>query len=341
MSALVYHERQDAGLCGVHCLNTLLQGPYFTEVDLMTLAVELDKNEKRLMAEMGTETTDYLKFMAEDSGNVADDGNYSIQVLSEALKVWNLTVHAFGSPEMSDVKKNPQAEEAFICNLSSHWLTIRRIDNYWFDLNSVRKVPNHLSPLYLGLFLDTLQQSGYTVYIVRGDFPIPNTSILSNDGRWVRVNLNESAGKRKIEETEDPELAFAIAASLNETNADSLNSESPIPIAVEEDEVDPELAEAIRLSQEPLTLEPEPPASADTTHLAFRLPNGNRIMRRFLKTQTIKDVFLFLASEKISFEKHLLRTAVPRLIFDDPEQSLIEAGLFPTATLLIEETQIK
>jgi len=47
MSALVYHERQDAGLCGVHCLNTLLQGPYFTEVDLMTLAVELDKNEKK------------------------------------------------------------------------------------------------------------------------------------------------------------------------------------------------------------------------------------------------------------------------------------------------------
>lgn len=25
---------QVAALCGVHCLNTLLQGPYFTEVDL-------------------------------------------------------------------------------------------------------------------------------------------------------------------------------------------------------------------------------------------------------------------------------------------------------------------
>jgi hypothetical protein len=31
---LIYHEKQEAALCGVHCLNTLLQGHYFTELDL-------------------------------------------------------------------------------------------------------------------------------------------------------------------------------------------------------------------------------------------------------------------------------------------------------------------
>ena len=30
----LYHETQQAALCGVHAINTLLQGPYFSEIDL-------------------------------------------------------------------------------------------------------------------------------------------------------------------------------------------------------------------------------------------------------------------------------------------------------------------
>jgi Ataxin-3 len=136
----VYHEAQVAGLCGVHCLNTLLQGPYFTEIDLMSIAHEFDKKEKEVMAEAGTETNDFIKFVAvrsfscaseilthlqEDSGNVADDGNYSIQVktiflkffeclilskqvLASALVVWNLTCIPLTNPEVKDTKENPQ-----------------------------------------------------------------------------------------------------------------------------------------------------------------------------------------------------------------------------------------
>ncbi len=63
-SVSVYHELQVAGLCGVHCLNTLLQGPYFTEVDLMNIAIEFDKKEKEVMSEAGTETKDFIKFIA-------------------------------------------------------------------------------------------------------------------------------------------------------------------------------------------------------------------------------------------------------------------------------------
>jgi hypothetical protein len=32
--SMLYHEKQIAALCGVHCINTLLQGPYFSELDL-------------------------------------------------------------------------------------------------------------------------------------------------------------------------------------------------------------------------------------------------------------------------------------------------------------------
>ena len=52
--------------------------------------------------------------MAEDSGNVADDGNYSIQVIEEALKVWNLTCHSLTNPDMKEAKDNP----LYVC---WHW----------------------------------------------------------------------------------------------------------------------------------------------------------------------------------------------------------------------------
>jgi hypothetical protein len=31
---MLYHEAQVASLCGMHCINTLLQGPFFSELDL-------------------------------------------------------------------------------------------------------------------------------------------------------------------------------------------------------------------------------------------------------------------------------------------------------------------
>jgi ataxin-3 len=83
----VYWERQGSDkLCGVHCINSLLQGPYFTEFELATLAQELDAKEQQIMQEQGM-TADYYKFMKvgtnqyyneSESNNVALDGNFSI-----------------------------------------------------------------------------------------------------------------------------------------------------------------------------------------------------------------------------------------------------------------------
>jgi hypothetical protein len=47
--AWVYHEPQDASLCGVHALNTLLQGPYFTAVDLAGKKLDSAPREACLM----------------------------------------------------------------------------------------------------------------------------------------------------------------------------------------------------------------------------------------------------------------------------------------------------
>ena len=46
----VYWEKQEKDImtCGVHCLNALLQGPVFTEVQLSEIALRLDEQEKKL-----------------------------------------------------------------------------------------------------------------------------------------------------------------------------------------------------------------------------------------------------------------------------------------------------
>lgn len=44
------------------------------------IALELDRQERAFMAEGGMDSEDYLRYVAEDSGNVAADGNFSVQV---------------------------------------------------------------------------------------------------------------------------------------------------------------------------------------------------------------------------------------------------------------------
>eukprot|EP00798_Chlamydomonas_sp_ICE-L_P009176 gene9176-16309_t len=91
MQKALYHEKQVSALCGVHAINTLLQGPVFTEFDLAQVAQDLDALERQLMMDGGVSSEDYKKYDAEGSGNVGNDGMFSIQVLSKALETWGLT----------------------------------------------------------------------------------------------------------------------------------------------------------------------------------------------------------------------------------------------------------
>jgi ataxin-3 len=117
MAPLLYHEVQESRLCAVHCVNAVLQGPYFSEVDLATMAQELDQQEQQVMLESGAGSTHYLNYMAEGSSNVDADGNFSIQVLNCALQIWNLQCVPLEAPEAADARADPQKQSAFICHL--------------------------------------------------------------------------------------------------------------------------------------------------------------------------------------------------------------------------------
>lgn len=66
------------------------------------------------------------------------------------------------------VLQNPQKETGFILNRSEHWFSLRRLGQYWFDLNSTQEKPKYVSDAHLGMLLSQMKQDGYSVFVVRG-----------------------------------------------------------------------------------------------------------------------------------------------------------------------------
>ncbi|XP_076650048.1 ataxin-3 isoform X1 [Halictus rubicundus] len=169
----IFHEKQEGYLCAQHCLNALLQGPYFNAVDLASFGHELDKEERMRMAESGVDSEDYRLFLEQPSGNMDDSGYFSVQVISRALKVLELELVPYNSTESAALmaRKDPSLMKAYICNYKGHWFTIRKIGKQWFNLNSMLSGPQLISDTYLAMYLTQLIQDGYSIFIVIGILP--------------------------------------------------------------------------------------------------------------------------------------------------------------------------
>ncbi|KAG0324568.1 Ataxin-3 [Podila horticola] len=160
----IFHEQQEGNLCAQHCLNSLLQGPYFTAIDLAELARQLDQQEDEALGNSGSSNRN------NKSQNMDDSGFFSVQVLSHALSIWNIQIIPWGAKEVSTAKLEPEREVAFICNLDEHWYTLRRFGpsvHRWYDLNSMHPKPQYMSSTYLGMTLSQLQAEGYSIFVVR------------------------------------------------------------------------------------------------------------------------------------------------------------------------------
>ena len=71
----VYWERQQGDLmCGLHAVNSILQGPYYDEITLSEVALELDKKEQQM-----------LGGKQEKSNHLNDGGYFSLNVLIAAM----------------------------------------------------------------------------------------------------------------------------------------------------------------------------------------------------------------------------------------------------------------
>ena len=114
----IFHEQQDGSLCAQHCLNSLLQGQFYSAVDLADMARELDTMEQTRMAEMGVDTPEYRQFLEQPSTNMDDSGFFSVQVISRALSVWGLELLQLNSSDTvaTRLRASPISANAYICN---------------------------------------------------------------------------------------------------------------------------------------------------------------------------------------------------------------------------------
>lgn len=171
--ARIYHERQLGGLCGVHCLNNLLQGPHFGPGDLAEIGVELDEQEQALIRQQSSELLGENDFKNVDTS--ADGGNFNIQVLIMALQRHGLRLLSSKHPEVKEQMKDPpSAAKAFLCQYRDHWFGIREVVDCWWNLNSTRKRPAMVSPFCLAAWLTQLGAEGYSIFLVTGsELPEP------------------------------------------------------------------------------------------------------------------------------------------------------------------------
>ncbi|XP_059667911.1 ataxin-3 homolog [Cornus florida] len=247
---MLYHEVQESKLCAVHCVNTVLQGPFFSEFDLAALASDLDRKERQMMLEggVGGGETAYGCLPGE-SHNVSMDGDFSIQVLQKALEVWDLQVIPLDCPVAEPAQIDPELENAFICHLQDHWFCIRKVNGEWYNFDSLYAAPEHLSKFYLSASLDTLKGFGWSIFLVRGNFPkecsIASFEASNGFGQWLspedaeritkssnsvqrpphRTGLTQQLSDPSLEygeaelllDAEDEDLKAAIAASLLES----------------------------------------------------------------------------------------------------------------------------
>ena len=88
----------------------------------------------------------------------------------------------------SQINKNEDlsSEEGFICNSSEHWISIRKVDGKWYNLNSTnRDGPQIIGEFYLSAFLHSVKEGGYTIFVVRGTFPA------SRKDDWPNLRANQ------------------------------------------------------------------------------------------------------------------------------------------------------
>lgn len=166
----VYWEKQKEGLCAVHCLNNLLQGPFFTSDDLEDTSKKLDQNGMQLLAP-GSKKVSFR--------NMISNGNFSIEVVIQSLQAMGLAAQeAMHEDSREHFLKQPELEEAYIVNAHRHWFAVRKLQWFghlaWFDLNSTAGAgPTRRDTTELSALLHHPENS--SVLIVRGKWPHPHS----------------------------------------------------------------------------------------------------------------------------------------------------------------------
>eukprot|EP00816_Leptocylindrus_hargravesii_P006006 CAMPEP_0196814062 /NCGR_PEP_ID=MMETSP1362-20130617/41085_1 /TAXON_ID=163516 /ORGANISM="Leptocylindrus danicus, Strain CCMP1856" /LENGTH=366 /DNA_ID=CAMNT_0042190567 /DNA_START=126 /DNA_END=1223 /DNA_ORIENTATION=+ len=340
---LIYHERQEALLCGQHALNNLVQSNTFDVSSLSEIAHQLDEVELAYMAqndEGGTSSKEYLERVREGSGNVDPSGNFSIQVLRAALQnMYQLSLPNIRQQGAMDNVRDITDIEGFICNKQSHWFAIRKINGRYWNLNSTSSAPTQISHFRLAVEIESFQNDGYHVFFVHPEvaLPAPCKSFEESEGRgmpqywWKEEDLasglshdksttaatnhwrstNVGAGMRLDGK---PALSSANNGIINGGQSTSHMTEEEMlqmALAASMEQNFPEMKET-ETQEEQIQLTPEPSTSdAGTVRIQFRLPDGTRAIRRFYGKDPVGMVYAFVRDRCNTDKSFELRAGFP------------------------------
>jgi ataxin-3 len=311
-SIWIYHERQEAMLCGQHALNNLAQqGPgVFTAFMLTEIAHELDQLERSVLDPSAALLP---------STNVDAAGNFSIQVLKQALQEKYRIALSHLSVMLNDKDSSAREDvtefQGFLCHKSNpdHWFAIRQVGGRFWNLNSLLERPVPLSHFSIGTEVTKWQNQGYNVYGIRTGLPAGGTksgSIQASVGSW---HLMSDLLRGKSTERDSWELLTgrgmrldgrSTASTSRATSGGTKASSSSLAALDLEDE---ELQRALQASLETasaaeqsarygkIPVPPEPCASTKSTaRIQIKLPGGGRVVRRFLESDSVEVLYAFV-----------------------------------------------
>lgn len=205
---LVYWENQKRDkLCGLHCINSLLQFSYFDKNMLDEIALDVHESEQEIF-----KTGEVLKF----------DGNYKFQVLQNALSIYNVEVKILNSKEIkNDLINNMDAIEGLIINTGDHWFSIRKINNIFVNLNStnIPEEPQLIDKETLKSFLNLSVSKNFIISEVKKipNSQIPLQNVVKNDINKKIFYLENLKMNKELNygNTDDRDVKEALKNSMN------------------------------------------------------------------------------------------------------------------------------
>lgn len=331
----IYHERQDALLCGQHALNNLVQSQLFSPDSLADIALQLDQVELDLMSnnnEGGINSKEYIQRVAEGSLNVDDSGNYSIEVLRTALM--NKCELTLSNVKQESIRALDITEfEGFICNRESHWIAIRKINDKFWNLNSVIDKPQMISHFRLAAELESLQHEGYSVFCVVEIGSLPSICKDERDREerglskfwWKESDLLSGTAGKKSSAMEDPwnnvtgngmrldgkstTSEHSTAWLENKTFTEGMTEAQMMEVAMQ---MSLQQAESTQPNVKLQNLSDEPsPNAAGVLRIQFRLPDGRKKERRFMKDDQVLLLYAYVDKECPSDKRLELRAGFP------------------------------
>ena len=330
---VVYFEKQSNDrLCGLHCLNNLLQGPFLDMVTLSDIGIQLDKEESQLTG-------------VHSQNNVDDSGNYNVQVLEKALNIYGANLQLLKRRQaISYVEDGNNNVEALIFNSSTHWYAIRKINGIWFNLNSTNSLPGPeiISDFYLSAFIQGAEDIGYTNFLITNLPNLPDLNsemykhlqpyqrlvkiediIEAKDLRIAQKKEREEEQKKKEEEEAKKFKPFSgqgytVDTHVLDQDLDNYGDE------------DDEIKQAMKLSLQEFaenakkSLPPEPEKGGFSIMVNY---NGKFFKRNFNDNDKVGHIVTFVKSQIPTYSHIQLFESFPKNTYDNEDVLIKDSGM--------------